>query len=229
MTGGLFEYPQKAAFGRALPKSKVFAFGKVTRRLRDAFATEIEKLTWQFKLAPETINVPAAPNVNEIQVFTIELKSGIDDVTEDILRCIDNAIGFPIIFEVLVPIASRAKVVAAVKRPSEADPSKWVVGSYFSSNWLPFDAPRTPLPIALNLAILYEQLLRPLLPIHPRPGESLHDHAERCRACATKTRELLRVEAQLRREKQFNRKVELNGHLRALKAEVDALSNGKAL
>ena len=47
---GLFEYPPNAAFGRVLPKSKVFAFGKVTRRLRDLFAAEIDRIVWRFKL-----------------------------------------------------------------------------------------------------------------------------------------------------------------------------------
>ena len=28
MSGGLFDYPQQAAFGRVLPKNKVYAFGK---------------------------------------------------------------------------------------------------------------------------------------------------------------------------------------------------------
>src|SRR6266850_124197 len=127
MKGRLFEYPPKAAFGRVLPKSKVFAFGKVTRRLRDLFATEINKIVWRFKLAPETINLPAGPGVTEIQVFAVDLKSGVKELTEDVLYCIDAAIGFPIIFEVTASggKGDRVKVVAAYKRPSEADSSKW--------------------------------------------------------------------------------------------------------
>ena len=231
MTGGLFDYPQKAAFGRILPKSKVFAFGKVTRRLRDLFATEIDKIVWRFKLAPETTNLPAGPGVTEIQIFGVQLKPGIAELTEDILHCIDNAIAFPIIFEVTAPAGKgdHVKVMTAYKRPSEADPSKWVVGDYFASNWHPADAKRSPLPVALNLANLYEQMLRQLMPIGPRPGESLQALAERHRVVAAKQRELAKLEAQLKREKQFNRKVELNAHLRAVKTEVEELTTRKAL
>ena len=231
MTKGLFDYPQKAAFGRVLPKSKVFAFGKVNRRLRDLFAVEIDKIVWRFKLAPETTNLPEGQGVAEIQVFGVELKPDIDDLTEEVLHCIDNAIGFPIIFEITATArkGNRVRVVTAYKRPSEADSSKWVVGEYFSTNWLPTDTMRSPLPVALNLGSLYEQILRQLMPVAGKPGETLQDLAGRHRTMAVKQRELAKLEAQLKREKQFNRKVELNAHVRTIKAEVEALTYGKAV
>jgi hypothetical protein len=231
MTGGFFEYPPQAAFGRVLPKSKVFAFGKVSRRLRDLFAAEIAQIVWRFKLAPETVNLPAGPGVTEIQVFGVDLKPGINELTEDILNCIDNAIAFPIFFEVTAPASKgdRVKVITAYKRPSEADSAKWVVGDYFATKWLSADTTRSPLPVALNLASLYEQMLRQLMPIGARPGESLEALAERHRIMAVKQRELQKLETRLKRERQFNRKVELNAHLRTVKAEVEALTSGKAL
>jgi len=229
MTFGLFEYPTHAAFGRVLPKSKVFAFGTVSRRLKDLFAAEVERIVWRFKLAPETVNLPAVPGVAEIQVFGVELKPSIQELTEDVLRCIDNAIGFPIVFEIVAPTAkgARVKVVAAYKRPSEADASKWVVGDYVSTEWVPADAKRSPLPVTLNLGSLYEQMLRHLMPVAGRPGESLKELAERQRLFAVKQRELERLTQQLKREKQFNRKVEINRQVRDVKAEMDALVDGQ--
>lgn len=227
---GLFDYPQKAAFGRVLPKNKVYAFGKATRRLRDLFAAEISQIVWRFKLAPETINLPAGPGVTEIQIFGLELKPGIDELSEDILHCIDIAIAFPIFFEVTAPTANgnRIKVITAYKRPSEADSSKCVVGDYFSTDWLPGDTTRSPLPVALNLMGLYDQMLRQLMPVESRPGESLQALADRHRTMIIKQRELAKLEAQLKREKQFNRKVEINAHLRTVTAEMNALTNTKA-
>jgi len=230
-SAGLFDYPAKAAFGRVLPKSKVFAFGKVSRRLKDAFAAQIERIVWRFKLAPETTNLPAGPGVAEIQVFGVELKAGVTDLDEDILRCIDSAIAFPIIFEVLASSAKgdRVKIIAAYKRPSEADSAKWVVGEYFSTGWLPAESTHSPIPVALNLASLYDQMLRQLMPVVGKPGESLQELAERHRLMAVKQREVAKLESQLKREKQFNRKVEVNAHLRAVKAEVDGLAEGRNL
>src|SRR4051812_16140026 len=95
---GFFDYPQKAFFGKVLPKSKVYAFGKVTRRLRDLFAKEVDQIIWRYKLAPETINLPAGPGVAEIQVFGVELKPGVQELSDGLLQCIDDAIAFPIVF-----------------------------------------------------------------------------------------------------------------------------------
>jgi hypothetical protein len=233
MTGGLFDYPKQAAFGRVLPKTKVYAFGNVTRRLRDLFAAEVSQIVWRFKLAPETVNLPAGPGVTEIQIFGVDLKPGIAEISEDILSCIDHAISFPIFFEVITPasegsrLRDRVKVIAAYKRPSDADSSAWVVGDYFSTDWLPNDTMRSPLPVSLNLSGLYEQMLHQLMPFDPRPGESLEALAERHSIMAAKKRELRKLETQLGREKQFNRKVELNAQVRTAKAEFDALAGGK--
>jgi len=159
----------------------------------------------------------------------VDLKPGIKELTEDILRCIDNAIAFPIFFETIAPNrkGARVKVITAFKRPSESDSTKWVVGEYFSTDWFPADTTRSPLPVALSLASLYEQMLQQVMPVTARPGETLQDLAERHRLAAIKQRELAKLESRLKREKQFNRRVEINAHLRAVKAEVDALTGGK--
>jgi hypothetical protein len=230
MTRGLFDYPRNAAFGRVLPKNKVYAYGQVTRRVRDLFAADVEQIVWRYKLAPETINLSAGPGVAEIQVFGVELKPGVEEAASEILAAIDEAIAFPIIFEVTArrKEGDRLKVVAAYKRPSGADALKWVVGDYFTTGWLPPDIARSPLPVVLSLAGLYEQILRDLMPIAARPGETLDALAERHRLAAAKQRELKKLEAQLGREKQFNRRVEINARVRIVRAELDALTDGKA-
>ena len=42
-------------------------------------------------------------------------------------------------------MAGKRMAVAAFKRPSEADSTKWVVSEYFATDWAPDDAPRRPL------------------------------------------------------------------------------------
>lgn len=234
MTSGahpaLFQYPAQSTFGRVIPKTKIFTFGKVSRRLKDQFAAEIDKIIWKFKLAPETINLSATKEVPEIQVFQIDLKPGIVDLSEDLLRCLDNAVNFPIIFELTSarPSGNWVKTVAAYKRPSGSDASKWVVGDYFGTVWLPADMQRSPLPVTLSLSGLYEELLKPLLPLECRSEETVRDLSERCMQRNVKQRELERLEKLLLREKQFNRKIEINAQIRHMTAEVDALSIGKA-
>jgi len=222
----LFDYPANTAFGRVLPKTKVYAFAKPTRRVRDLITKKVAQIVWQHKLAPDTLNLPAKRDVQEVQVFRLELKPSAladpDELPEDVLRAIDKAIVSPIIYELMD--GDRIRCVATYKRPSESDTSKWVLGDYFSTAWMPQDTPREPMPVALDMAGLYEHLLRRLMPIEPRDGESIRQQSDRYAVLAVKERECSRLEAQLRRERQFNRKVELNAQLRHLKDEVQALT-----
>ncbi|WP_022960926.1 DUF4391 domain-containing protein [Halopseudomonas pelagia] len=216
----LFSFPAQARVARVVPKSKIYEHGPVNSALRDKFVGQVEQITWAFKLGPETINLPARGGVAEIQVFDVTLKAA--ELDEDVLRAIDRAIPHPIIFQ--LHHQQRTRMVAAFKRPSEADASKWVIDGYFAGNWLPADIPRQPLPVALDLQGLYEQLLRSLLPSPARPGESLPEQLERLNRLRSLHSEHAKLDARLHKEKQFNRKVALNAQLREIQNEIADLS-----
>lgn len=216
----LISYPAKAAFGRPLPKNKIYEHSGANTRLKNLFVEQVEQIVWQYKLAPETINLPAKPGVPEIQVFAVSLKT--PELDHDVLRCIDGAVQFPILFE--LTHEAQIQVVACYKRPNESDASKWVVSDYFSSGWLAADIARSPMPVALDLGGLYEQVLHRLIPLPARPQESLAGQVARVGEVRAKQREVEKEAAMLTKEKQFNRKVEINAHLRKLKDELEQLS-----
>ena len=215
----LFTFPESCAFGKVLPKSKIYEHSGANTRLKDLFVKQVEQVIWQYKLAPETLHLPARPGVPEIQIFSIQLKT--PELHADVLRCIDGAIPFPIVFE--LTFGGKTQVVAAYKRPNEADASRWVLSDYFATDWLPMDGERTAMPVALHLGGLYEQLLHRLIPLSARPQETLAELVARVEQAQAKQRELDKTTAQLAKEKQFNRKVEINAQLRKLKNEVDRL------
>lgn len=215
----LFDYPKNAAFGRVLPKSKIYQHGSLKRSVKQLFVQQVEQVVWQYKLARETINLNESKAVPEIQVFSIALKAG--ELNTEVLRYIDMAIPFPIIFE--LRFDGKVKPIAAFKRPSEADASKWVISEYFESGWVPSSTPRKPLPMVLNLDDLYAQLLTPLMPHPARLGENLKAWVERMELICSLNRKLEKCEVRLRKEKQFNRKVAINGELRNMKQELEGL------
>lgn len=217
----LIDFPAKAAFGRVVPKEKIYAHAKPSKALREKFVAQLGKIVWQYKLSPETINLAARPGVPEIEIFDLHLKTG--ELSDDVLLCIDKAIPFPLFFRLVYE--GRIKVVAAYKRPSDADPDKWVVDGYFASGWVSASDTQAPLPVALDLGRLYEQLLRRLMPFPARESESLKDHVARLHQVRAKEHEVAKMESRLNKERQFNKKVELNARLRQLKSELQALMN----
>jgi Domain of unknown function (DUF4391) len=214
-----FIFPPSALFSKVLPKSKIYEHAKPSSAVRELFVTQVDKIVWQYKLAPDTINLPAKPGVPEIQIFAIALKTA--ELNEAVLRCIDQAIPYPIVYQ--LTYEDRIKVKAAYKRPNDADANKWVVDSYFETAWHKGDTERVDLPIALDMAGLYQQMLRRLLPLPPRPGETLKAQLERLVQLRSKQHEYQKMEVRLQKERQFNRKVELNGQLRQLNHELTQL------
>jgi hypothetical protein len=226
MTAAFFDYPKATAFGRIVPKSRVYEHAGVGTALRDVFVTQVDQIAWKYKLAPETTNLAATKAVSEIQVFDISLRTG--KLDEEVLRAIDRAIPFPLIFE--LSCSGKRKAVAAFKRPSDADATKWVVSGYFETDWAPDDVPRRPLPIALNLGGLYDALLTALMPHvtveREQAPECIQARVARIEAIRTKTREVDRIKARLAREKQFNKRLAINAELRAARQELERLSGG---
>ena len=51
----LIAYPKQAAFGRVLPKNKIYEHSGANTRLKDLFVKQVEQIVWQYKLAPETL------------------------------------------------------------------------------------------------------------------------------------------------------------------------------
>ncbi|WP_345990446.1 DUF4391 domain-containing protein [Sulfurimonas sp. HSL1-2] len=212
----------QAYFGRVIPKSKIYEHGSVNTAMREKFIAQIDKIIWSYKLAPETINLAASESVPEIQVFDVFLKA--NELGEDVLRVLDKAIPFPIIYQ--IHRNDQVKVKAAYKRPSESDKRKWVIESYFESEWLDSEDPKIKLPVALNLIKLYEQMIQFLMPIdirdQPNQG-SLKDQVDKIQLIKAKEREYEKLKAKRDKEQQFNRKAELNSQLKLIKKELDEL------
>ena len=220
---GFFDYPKGAAFGRVLPKNKIYEHAGASAALKDLFIKEVDQIIWKFKLAPETINLAATRSVSEIQIFSVSLRRS--ELNLDVLRAIDRTIPFPLIFE--LTWSGKRKAVAAFKRPSEAGSTKRVVSEYFESAWVEETAARQPLPVSLNLGALYEQMLSALMPEQSAPDEDIQARVARVEAIRAKTREVERIKVRLDREKQFNKRVAINAELRVAKQNLAELQQNK--
>lgn len=131
-------------------------------------------------------------------------------------------IPFPILFE--LHYEGKCKPIACYKRPNEADSAKWVVSDYFETGWLADNAKREKLPVVLDLEVLYENLLSPLMPYPAIGKENMPERIARIEKIRAKERELEKSEVRLNNEKQFNRKVEINAEIRAIKQEIEGMT-----
>lgn len=220
MTARLYRWPPAAKFGRAVPKAKFYEHATVGSAIKDKFVSDVRRITWAYKLAESTINLPGSAEVPEIQVFEIEAKA--DDVADGVLATIDKAVRTPIVFEISRGEAGEGaiRMVAAHKRLGTGAHK---LGPYYSTEWQPASSERASLPTAIDLVGMYMALLEPLTPVAPRPGENVSGVVDRLTAVRALEREIASLERKLRNERQLNRKMELRRKLKERQAALAAL------
>jgi len=236
----LYEWPRAAAFGRVIPKNKIYEHAGTNIALKATFVREVDQIVWSYKLAPETVNLAASKQVTEIQIFRITART--EKLDQEVLCAIDKAISFPLIFEVVN--GRRVRLAAAYKRPSEADISRWVVGEYFHGDWMQEGEQLSAFPVALDMYMLYERLLEPLVAgetaqlvasvggtfppfvscTNPERAVSLEDRIAQAMAIKKQAHHVERIRSRLAREKQFNKRVAINAELRLAKQELQHLA-----
>jgi len=219
----LFDYPTKARVANKLPKNKLYENASVNTKLKDKFVNQIEKIVWQYKLAPDTLNLDATNKVPEIQIFDIFLKT--KEVDQTLLEVIDKAIPLPIIFQ--IHKGNKVKIKAAYKRPSESANNKWVIESYFESEWLDKDVAKQPMPQVLDLGKLYEQILKSLMPVEitsSKTTQTIDEQVGIINQINSLQKVLDKLNSKYKKEKQRNRQFEINKQIKLKQKELNQLT-----
>ncbi|WP_305420334.1 DUF4391 domain-containing protein [Photobacterium leiognathi] len=236
-----FQFPETAALGvpdqygkkqgQKIPKETIYQQASPTHAVRQLFVSQVEHITWRYKLSADTLNVAANGDVPEIQVFDIQLKADCDALDRQVLETLDKAIPSNIFYRIFNANERRPQLqcVMAYKRANKRDTDVMVVQDYFSSEWtaLPVVESVTEatqkLPVVLNMAGLYTELLRSLLPVPARSGERIDEQLSRISELSALHGKLTQLQGQQRKEKQFNRKVEMNSQINQLKQQIRSL------
>ena len=124
----MVKFPEYTKVGRIVAKENFY--DKTDTATKNLFQSEIARITWEYKLAPETINIPAK-KWSEIQVFRIDLKNS--EVPIKALKVIDSAIPYPILF--LIGKGSVEKAVICYKEQNQKDENSAKVDAYFETEW----------------------------------------------------------------------------------------------
>ncbi len=121
-------FPEYAKVGRIIAKENFY--GNTDTATKNLFQSEIARITWEYKLAPNTINLPAK-KWPEIEVFRVALKNG--EIPEKVLKAIDSAIPYPILF--LIEKGSIEKAAICYKEQNQKDENTAKVDTYFYTDW----------------------------------------------------------------------------------------------
>lgn len=215
----LLNIPKRAFYNRRIPKNKLYKQIGVDPKLERKFIDEIENIIWKYKLSQETINLEPTKEVEEIQVFEIKLKER--DISIEVLENIDRIIPYPILY--IIRYNDNIKLTIAYKERNKIDENKMVVHSYYQSEWMKEYDLKIDILQGLNLKEVYDNIIRQLIPLESKIQDDIEELIELNERIESLKKEIKRLEKRIIKEKQFNRKVDLNIKLQKKKRELEEL------
>ena len=216
-------FPKTTEFNRRIPKQKFYNHLSVSPQIKKIFVEQIAAINWTNKLAPTTLNVKSGERVTEIEVFHLLLnQKGLD---ERVLQLIDKEIPYHILFE--LEYEGQIQVWIGYKEESQTKAEILKVNRYYHTDWLTKDKIHFEID-GLNMDLLYEGFIKQIAgdTLTINVNESVGIAILRTEEKEKLDKQISALEKKLYREKQFNRQVQLNAELKALRNKLEELDNG---
>ena len=210
--------PVSTEFNKRIPKQKFYENIAVTPAMKKAFVEQIRIIYWRNKIATTTLNLAAGGQVTEIEVFEVRLSA--PELDESVLRQIDREIPYHILF--LLEYEGKYRAVIGYKE-AVVGKTAFKVNRYYSTDWMDED----DLPVhleGLTLDAVYENFVRQIAGDVLGAGEStsLKDSVEQQKQREQLEKQIVALEAKIRKEKQLNRRMEMNTELKKLRKRHDS-------
>ena len=205
--------PKTTEFNRRIPKQKFYENIDITPALRKVFVEQVKIIYWKNKIAASTTNLAQGNEVTELEVFEVRLNTPVLD--EGLLRQIDRTIPYHILF--LLEYKGKYQAWIGYKEAA--------VSGYYHTEWLSED--ELPLKLeGLNVDAVYENFVRQIAGDKLKDetsGESLKDSVARDEHRKQLEKQISVLQGKIRKEKQLNKQMQMNGELKKLEKERDEL------
>lgn len=203
--------PKNALVNKFVAKTKFYEKASLSSKLQNEFINKIQRITWKYKLAEDTIGISKTDKVTEIQIFEIELKEKV--IPKNVLKVIDKAIPYQILYRF---IYKGNEAYAITLKESGVE-------NYYFSDWnddKSFDF------TGIDLEKVYQKIIRAFITSEAKTKSSFKEIIDTDNKIKALENEIDVLENRISKEKQFNRKVELNKILLEKKSLLDGIKGG---
>lgn len=201
----MFDLPKDCIVNKFIPKKTFYEKLNVSTLVKDEFVDIVDKITWLYKISEDTFKSNKTDNVEEIEIFQIDLKE--KKIPKNVIKIISKAIPYKILF--------------VLKWNSDICYSISAENNYYTE-WndnivIEFKG--------FDLETIYQNIVRIII-----KEQDNEKHFEKVIQDNTRKnvleKQIETLKNKVRSEKQFNKKVELNQELRKLESEMEELLNG---
>lgn len=219
--------PDSCFIGSTIYKKLFYENANLSTSDKSLFTDTINKVVWLYCLKPETINIPAykdeVRDYPEIEVIEVLLNK--DYKLNRIAEIIMRTIPYPMLL--IFKLEDKRQFYVAHQRTSQSDSSKNTIEEIIATDWLESDSDLfDKLDIKqmrfTNFYTLYSDIVD-VISIY-KVSDIIADNASitgaEARALSTQIEEIesqiTNLRAKLKKESQFNRKMELNIEIKKL-------------
>ena len=201
----MFELPKDCYVNKFLPKKIFYEKVGVSSGVKDEFVNLVDRITWLYKLSPDTIGITKTENIDEIQIFQIDVKE--KRIPLSVIKTITKGVQYKILFL----IKYNDDFCYAIKVEDNIYLSEWNEKIIFEFN-------------AINLEIVYENIVKSIIK-EDNNTKKFNEIIDIRNNKNTIEKKITQLKQRIRSEKQFNRKIELNKELNKLSKELEELNN----
>ena len=201
----MLELPQNCLVDRFIPKKTFYERVNISTILKKEFIDNLEKIIWKYKISQENLNIAKTDEIEEIEILELFLKEKCD--VKNIIKVITKEIPYPILFK----INYKNEYMFVIKYESDIIQTEWNENIEISIN-------------GLDLNAVYENLVKQIAGIDNNSID-VKKELEKIKEIELLEKEINKLKSNIEKEKQFNRKVELNKKVRKLEKEMEALKS----
>lgn len=196
----MFELPKNCYVNKFLPKKIFYEKVGVSSGVKDEFVNLVDRITWLYKLSPDTVGIPKTEKIEEIQIFQIDVKE--KQVPLSVIKTITKGVQYKILF-----LIKYNNEICYSTKVDDIYTTEWNDNVIFDFN-------------AINLEIVFENIVKQIIKEESNDKKfdeiiELKNNRDNLEKRINQLRQKIKV------EKQFNRKVELNKELNILLKELE--------
>ncbi len=192
----MMNLPKNALVNKFIAKTKFYEKTSLSSKLQNEFINKIQRITWMYKLAEETIGISKTDKVTEIQIFEIELKE--KTIPKNVLKVIDKAIPYQILYQFVYKDSAAYGIT--LKETN-------ITQNYYFSEWneeCHFDF------TGIDLEKVYQKLIKAFITNGAKNRGDFETIIDTDNKIKLLEKEIETLNNKIRKEHQFNRKVDLN-------------------
>lgn len=200
----MLDIPKKCYVNKFLPKKIFYEKIAISPSVKEEFTNQVDRITWLYKISPDTIGISKTNNVEEIEVFKLDLKEKI--IPKNVIKVITKGVPYKILF-----LLKYNEEYCYLLKIDDIYNLEWNKDINIDFN-------------AVNLEVLYENIAKTIID-KKEDNRNFEIIIEEKRKIDDLNKKISNLRSKIKSEKQFDRKLELNNELNKLLKEMEEINN----